>query len=360
MVDVSENKLEMKNRTIYILHKNGAPSHYYGLAHLAQEQGFEVKYREFSVVSKLYKGIVKGRFSQVKKQFVNARFLLGLLFSSNKKIVLGIAPFDSKLGKLLPYLKKHQVYYHTSWTCWDKTFHPKRKNNTEKVFATWKHFLEQHVKHIFTVTEKTKTEILQNYKVATSKVSVVYHALHPLFEAYIPKEKKPNSFIYAGRLDKGKGIEELLDFFSENSEAILTIVGNGKLESLVTTYSNKHKNIIFKGYISDKNLLKNLFSEHQYLVLNSKKTETWEELFGLIIIEGMSQGALPIAPSHSGPKEIILPSFGYLFEEGGITATLATLLSEGGFTQSKSLKAVEESKKYTTEEISKKWEPILS
>lgn len=349
-----------RNNTFYILHKNGAPSHYYGLVYLAKAQGFEVKYREFSVLSKLYKSLIKGNIGIFNKQWTNAWFLLNLLFTSNKKIVLGIAPFDSKLGTLLPFLKKHQVYYHTSWTCWDKTFHPKRKNNTEKVFATWKHFLEQQVEHVFTVTEKSKTEILQNYEVVTSKVSVVYHALHPQYVAYIPKEKIPNSFIYAGRLDKGKGIEELLDFYSENSEAILTIVGNGKLESLVTTYSNKHKNIIFKGYISDKNLLKNLFSEHQYLVLNSKKTETWEELFGLIIIEGMSQGALPIAPSHSGPKEIIEPSFGYLFEEGEITATLATLLSEGGFTQTKSLKAVEESKKYTTEEISKKWEPILS
>ena len=75
----------MASKTIYILHKNGAPSHYYGLVHLAKENGWEVKFREFSVVSKLYKGIIKGRFSQVKKQFVNAGFLLVLLFSSNKK-----------------------------------------------------------------------------------------------------------------------------------------------------------------------------------------------------------------------------------------------------------------------------------
>ncbi|HAT64448.1 MAG TPA: hypothetical protein DCS66_07570 [Flavobacteriaceae bacterium] len=350
----------MKNKTIYILHKNGAPSHYYGLVHLAKENGWEVKFREFSVVSKLYKGIIKGRFSQVKKQLVNAGFLLVLLFSSNKKIVLGIAPFDSKLGTLLPFLKKHQIYYHTSWTCWDKSFHPKRKNNSEKAFQTWKAFLEHLVQHIFTVTRKSRQSILENYSVSHDKISVVYHSLHPAYETHPSQEKIPNSFIYAGRLDKGKGIEALLAFFSENSKAMLTIVGDGKLETIVKEYSSNYNNIIFKGYVSDKSALKKLFAQHEYLVLNSQKTETWEELFGLIIIEGMSQGTLPIAPMHSGPNEIIDPSFGYLFEEGTISVTLAKLVTEGGFTAEKSQKAREASQQYTTEVISKKWHSILN
>jgi glycosyltransferase involved in cell wall biosynthesis len=359
VVDVSKNQLAMKHKTIYILHKNGAPSHYYGLAHLAKAKGFEVKYREFSLLSKFYKGIVKGNFVLVGKQLTNAGFLLGLLITSHKKIVLGIAPFDSKLGKLLPFLKNHQVYYHTSWTCWDKSFHPKTKKNTPKVFQTWKDFLEKKCIHIFSVTEKSKQSILENYSILEAKISVVYHSIHTAYERNIPQERIPSSLIYVGRLDKGKGIEELLTFASNNPEAIFTIVGDGKLEGLVKEYSKNFKNIRFEGYISDKNELKKLFGRHEFLVLNAKKTKTWEELFGLIIIEAMSQGTLPITTNHSGPKEIINPDFGFLFDEGEITTTLAKIVEENAFSDVKSENAIRASKKYTTAAISKKWRPIL-
>lgn len=93
-------------------------------------------------------------------------------------------------------------------------------------------------------------------------MSVVYYVFYLYFEVYILKEKILNSFIYVGRLDKGKGIEELFDFFLENFEVIFIIVGNGKLEFLVIIYFNRCENIIFKGYILDKNLFKNLFSEY--------------------------------------------------------------------------------------------------
>lgn len=349
----------MSSKTIYILHKNGAPSHYYGLAYLANKNGFEINYREFSVLSKFYKGIIKNNFALAGKQVTNAAFLLSLLFSKNKKIVLGIAPFDSKLATLLPFLKKHQIYYHTSWTCWDKTFHPKKKKNTPKVFQVWNDFLENKTTHIFSVTEKSKAEILKNYTLPNSKISVVHHSLHHAYLEYTSQERIKNSFVYAGRLDKGKGIEELLTFASENHKATLTIVGEGKLKEVVKEYSANYTNIHFEGYISDKNKLKKQFGRHQFLVLNAKKTETWEELFGLIIIEAMSQGTLPIAPTHSGPKEIIQPSFGYLFEEGEITTTLARILEEKSFSESKSQLAMEASKKYHEKEVSKKWQAIL-
>ncbi len=348
-----------KRETIYILHKNGANSHYYGLAHLAVQQGIKIKYREFSVFSKFYKGLIKGNFSLVKKQFINTGFLLGLLFSSQKKIVLGIAPFDPKLKYLLFYLRKHVIYYHTSWTCWDKTFHPKKKKNTPAVFGNWNNFIEKKVTHIFAVTQKSKQSILENYNVAPTKINVVYHSLHPTFNTQKPIPRIPKSFLHVGRLTTDKGIEDLLAFAMENPGATLTLIGDGKEASRILEYSKTYKNIIYKGYISDKEVLKEAFASHQYLVLNSQKTATWEELFGIILIEALSQGTLPIAPSHSGPKEIISPQFGHLFEEGKITATLAKILREDPFTEEKSGNAILASQQYQVSEISKKWTPII-
>ncbi len=346
-------------KTIYVLHKNGAPSHYYALSYLAKQHGYKLAYREFSILSKFYKGIIRGRWKQVWKQFTNALFMLSLLFGKNKKVVLGIAPFDPKLKSLLPLLKKQQLYYHTSWTYWDGSFHPKKKKNNPKVMQVWKSFLEVHCEHIFAVNQQGKEQLTSNYRIPDSSISVVHHSLHPDFAERNIQERKPNSFIYIGRLTPEKGIQELLEFFAENPSAILTIIGDGKMEPEVQSYANEHSNIICKGYVSGKEALKKELSIHEYLVLNSKKTSKWEELFGIIIIEAMSQGTLPIASSHSGPKEIIHESFGYLFEEGKITGTLASILKTPSFTEEKSNRAIEASKAYTIENVSKRWQAIF-
>ena len=349
----------MKKKTVFVLHKNGAKSHYYALDYLARENGYHIKYREFSVLSKFFKGIVQGRPSLALKQFTNTAFLLSLFFSKNKKIVLGIAPFDSKLSGLVRFLKGHQIFYHTSWTHWDKHFHPKQKKNTPKVFQDWKQFLEIHCTHIFAVTNKSKTEILSNYSIDKTKISVVFHSLHPRFLEHSPLDRIPNSFLYMGRMTPEKGIEELLDFFSKHPSATLTLIGDGKQESLIKEYASKYPNINFKGYISEKKKLIRAFASHQFLILNSKKTPKWEELFGLIIIEAMSQGTLPVSSAHSGPKEVIDKSFGYLFEEGEITAALSTLIKGQLFSGEMSEEARKQSKLYATDQISKRWQSIL-
>lgn len=349
----------MAQETIYVFHKNGAQSHYYGLAHLCKKHNIKIAYREFSIFSKFYKGIIKGNFSLAKKQLVNAGFMLSILFSSNKKVVLGIAPFDSKLANLLWILKKHQIYYHTSWTCWDKSFHPKNKNNTAKDFQTWKDFLQNKSSHIFAVTEKSKESILKNYDINPHKISVVYHSLHPAYTTHVSVKRIPNSFIYLGRLTDDKGISELLGFFSINKTCTFSIVGEGKDGDLVKDYASRFSNIHFEGYVSNKKDLIDLIATHQYLILNSKRTPKWEELFGLIIIEAMSQGTLPVAPTHSGPKEIINSQYGYLFDEGKITLILEKIINQDSFSEEKSQMAIEKSKKYEAENISTLWQPIL-
>ncbi len=349
----------MSRKTIYVFHKNGAVSHYYGLAHLCKKKNINLEYREFSIFSKFYKGLIRGRFSLAKKQLVNAGFVFSLLFSSNKKIVLGIAPFDSKLKTLFWILKGHQIYYHTSWVCWDKSFHPKNKNNSPEIFRIWKNFLEKETVHIFTVTQKSKEGLLKNYEINPQKISVVYHSLHTAYTTHLPHKRIPNSFIYLGRLTPDKGIGELLTFAAANPVLTLTIAGTGDEENLVKDYAGRFPNIHFEGFVSSKEKLIGYISKHQFLVLNSKTTKQWEELFGLIIIEAMSQGTLPIATAHSGPKEIISPHFGYLFEEGEITPVLAKIVEENSFSEEKSQIAIKHSREYRAEKISIYWKAIL-
>ncbi|WP_025742988.1 glycosyltransferase [Aquimarina pacifica] len=349
----------MSQKTVYILHKNGAKNHYTGLDYLLQENNIQLKHREFSIFSKTIKSIFKLNFNLFYKQLINTAFFINLLFTKDKKVVLGIAPFDNKLSFVLFYLKRHKIYYHTSWTYWDKSFHPKTKKNSPKVFKEWQDFLEIKVTHIFAVTTQSKTQLQENYKLHENKISVVNHAIDKEFSQDIKSNRKRNSFIYLGRLVEQKGLEELLLFFSNHPAGSLTIIGKGKQEELVKKYADTHENISYHGHMSDKAALNKELGKHEYSLLNSKRNRKWEELFGLIIIESMAQGLIPIAPKHSGPKEIITEETGFLFEEGDVAQILSKILSFENFDETKSKNAVKQSMNYLPNAIAQKWLPIL-
>lgn len=350
----------MKHPTIYVLHKQGANSHYTALDFLLTQHSGTLEFREFSVFTKGFKALRSFDLKTLKKQVVNVSFLVHLLFSKNKKVVLGIAPFDHKLLFLLKILKNHTVYYHTSWTCWDKSFHPKTKKNSKKVFEAWRYFLEEKCTHIFSVTQRGKDQILANYHIPSEKINVVYHSLAPEFSNIPFEERKKNSFIYVGRLVPQKGLDEILEYFSQHKEAVLTIIGKGEEGNIVFKYAQKNRNIIYKEYLENKNELKKEFARHQYLLLNSKRKKNWEELFGMVIIEAMSQGTIPVASDHSGPSEIISKDTGFLFNEGEVSAILDTLLEKEIDSNFLSQNCIQKSQEYQPEILAKNWRVILT
>src|SRR5690606_34816425 len=352
----------MNHQTIYVLHKSGANSHYSGLKSIVEQNVGEIIIREFSILSMLINSLIKLKCKVFFKQIINAFFLLNLLISKEKKVVLGIAPYDYKFRNILFYLKNHQVYYHTSWTCWDGSFYPKKKRITPELKAFWKDFIENRTKHIFAVSQKTKNELLANYDLNENKISVVYHSLNDKF--FNENKSQQNSgeklkFIYAGRLRKEKGIEELLDFFAKNPEKELTLAGDGDLKSIVESFQQKHENIIFKGQINEPEKLAKLFGASHYLILNSKKSQKWEELFGMVLIEAMACGAIPIATNHTGPREIIRSGEnGFLVEENEMIDFLANLNSEN-YNVEIQKNALKSASEFKSSAIGQRWKVIL-
>ena len=328
---------QMSKNTVFVLHKNGAPNHYEALEFYLKKQGRVLKHREFSVVGSLFKSMLKLNGSLFVKQLVNIGFLVSLIFTKRKTLVLGIAPYDKKLLRLLAILKNHHVSYHSSWTCWDGSFQPKNTTST-KVLASWRYFLENKAAHIFAVSTVAKDQLLANYKLSKDQVSVVYHTLRPEFLETNQIERTQDC-IYIGRLVPQKGIGPLLDFFSNHQRYSLTIIGDGKLQAQVEAAAQTHENIQYLGKITNASKLKELLQKHRYLVLNSLKTPKWEELFGIVIIESMSQGVIPISTAHSGPRSIITDDTGFLFKEGDLHKQLTTVLS-GSYTVETSKKAL--------------------
>lgn len=318
-------------QNIFVLHQNGADSHYIGLVEYAADNNKKVIFREFSVLRLLVKGFIKLNKNLILKQFINFFWLVGLLLKKNQTIVVGIAPFDWRLVLLIPLFHKHKIYYHTSWTYWDGSKFPKKTTSllTKRVEITWKKFLEQLVIGIFTVTESAKRSLVKNYSIR-SDIYVVYHSLFDNSDLKSSeKYGEKITLVYVGRLVEEKGINEIIELSNKLDESRYTfkIVGSGPLRSKVNDYAATKSNLFYLGKVNNKNELAGIYNSSDILLLPSKQTVVWEELFGMVLIEAMSFGVIPISTNHVGPKEIITHGVnGFLMDESSIVTTMQSII----------------------------------
>jgi glycosyltransferase involved in cell wall biosynthesis len=306
--------MDCKSNIIYVLHDYGENSHY-----LALDKNCKVEYYEISFIKFFIKALIKRDLKLFNKQILNFKFFMSLIFTKNKKIILGLAPFDYRLLIVSLFLKKHKIYYHTSWPYWNGDIFPKKKFVNKFVINFWRKFLKR-IFYIVTVTNYANKEIKISLKI--NNVKTVYHSFDENF-FYYKNLQRDIDFLYVGRLVKEKGIEELLEIFKNRKEN-LYIVGDGYLKNLVKDYSVKFKNIIYLGKKNKKNLSE-LYNRAKFLILNSKKTSSWEELFGIVLIEAMACGCIPIAVNHVGPREIIVSNTGILFKENELSKVLSNI-----------------------------------
>lgn len=341
-------------KKIYVLHEYGCREHLNALCYLAEKENIRIIYCEFNLIEQL-----KKRPFNVKRFLHNILFLSFLIFAPPQKIILGIAPVNHALKLILKLYKRHNFFYHTSYTYWDfKTVaHNPHDSQDLKV---WTHFIENVTNHIFAVSKKTKKELCSNFNIDPSKISVVNHAYK---EAISPNKKIPykNTYISVGELSYRKGTLELLDYFAGHPEHTLTLIGRGNLSKTAQAYSQKYNNIYYKGYISNWSTLESNYKENLFLILNSHKTKQWEELFGMVLIEGMACGCIPLATNHTGPQEIITSGInGFLYKEGEIERIIekTSSLDDKAIIAMRAA-AIKEGQQYSIQNKSSSWEAIL-
>jgi glycosyltransferase involved in cell wall biosynthesis len=357
--------MKQTNKKIYILHEFYSKSHYRGLIHLCSNNKVNIIFREFSISKNIIRSLIKLDISLLNKQLLNITFLLILFFTKNKKIVLGIAPYDFRLIFLKYILRNHKVYYHTSWACWDKTYYPKRFLVNNFIINLWKDFLKKDIVKIFSVTQYTKNELMKNIGLTDEKVKVVYHSFDDqIFKKYdLPKNYERLKFLYVGRLVKEKGILEILDYFSKKKNINLSLVGDGLLKDTVKKYSGKYKNIKYLGYISDQKRLAQICNQNNFLLLNSKKVDKWEELFGMVVIEAMACGVVPITTNHKGPQEIIESGInGYLFDESNFIENVNEIIDRFNVKEYEKMQTegLKKANEFTLSRIAQRWQDILN
>ena len=148
---------------------------------------------------------------------------------------------------------------------------------------------------------------LTTYKIK-SNISVVNYWISNPKLANLEETKEYINIGFMGRVNKNKGIEDLLDVFEDLSEDIynLFIAGSGR-EAYLQKLNDRYelKNVNFLGYISNK---EEFFSNIDIFVFPS-----YSEGLGLALLESMSYSKICISRNVAPMNSILNQDSGYLF-----------------------------------------------
>jgi glycosyltransferase involved in cell wall biosynthesis len=348
---------------LFILHEYGAPSHFAALYHLNDKNKYfnQVIPLEFSLFRQIARGVIRKRPHEIKKAFKNIYYLISLLFKKNKLIIIGAAPYDLFVFYLNILKKKHNVIYFSSWPYWDFSNYPKKIYFKPQV-RYWEYFLTN-IQGV-AVTDYVN-EGLRRY---TSNIVTIPHSINPnVFNSSNTKrDKNKLRILFVGRLNQQKGVDIILTAIEESKNENIEwfFVGNGELGHQVDIISKQNNNVKNHGFVSNKKELSLIYKSCDILLLPSRKEKKWEELFGIVLIEAMACGVVPISSNCVGPSTIIEDSkngfivkedkhFQYL-EKIQYLESNREVLNE---VSQNAIKTVND--KYTIEVNSTKWEKVI-
>jgi glycosyltransferase involved in cell wall biosynthesis len=189
-----------------------------------------------------------------------------------------------------------------------------------------------------TLQQRLKKRILNDYNVVTAcskkiktftfnKAVIIGNPYDSkVFKQYTVVKK--HDFVFVGRLVSDKGADMCIELLNElnileNKKYSLTIIGDGfemkKLRVLATTY-NLTKQIRFLGFLPAEAIAKEL-NEHSYLVVPSR----WEEPFGIVALEGMACGCIPIVSDGGGLPDAVGRA-GVVFERNSLSSLVQSTI----------------------------------
>ncbi|MFA9191513.1 glycosyltransferase family 4 protein [Flavobacterium sp. FZUC8N2.13] len=189
-----------------------------------------------------------------------------------------------------------------------------------------------------TFQQKLKKQILSDYNVVTacsSKIKTfIYNKAIVIGNPYDSNNflqqavNKKYDFVFVGRLVSDKGADMCIDLLNELNnfnvnQYSLTIIGDGpemkKLRKLAATY-NLTNQIRFLGFLQAEAIAKEL-NEHRYLLVPSR----WEEPFGIVALEGMACGCIPIVSDGGGLPDAVGKA-GVVFERNSLLSLIQSTI----------------------------------
>jgi len=157
-------------------------------------------------------------------------------------------------------------------------------------------------KHIITVSEFSKSEIIKFYKVDKNQISVVYNAVNNIFKP-VNKEYNDKYILAVSSLNYQKNFHSLIKAFNqiEKKDIKLYLVGDinkNFVDIKLIEDIEQNKNIVFQGRVSDDELVR-LYSNALCFIYPSLY-----EGFGIPPLEAQSCGTPAIVSNITSLPEV--------------------------------------------------------
>jgi glycosyltransferase involved in cell wall biosynthesis len=233
------------------------------------------------------------KYSLLNRAFIDAHYLLGL-----EKVIAGAdichaaeTYFHFTIQAIMA--KRKGLVKKVVSTCWEILPH-----NNEGIWGrkSFKHVAYEEVDHFICPTRLARKALVVE-GVNPKKISVVRIGVD--LKRFRPITRSPNKIIrvlFVGRLVKEKGVLLLLKSFSEIiNEGIkvkLIMVGSGPLAEEATNIGAVVKKIPYHQIHRE-------YQRADIFCLPSQNTKTWQEQYGMALVEAMASG-LPIVTSRNG------------------------------------------------------------
>lgn len=139
-----------------------------------------------------------------------------------------------------------------------------------------------------------------------------------------------NRFIYAGSLIQLKNVDKLIDgvvqAYTPTGDFSITIIGKGKEETTIhskkTTYGLSEKQLRVLGFLPREKVRDEMKNADVFIMISSP------EAFGLVYLEAMSVGTIPIASRGEGFDGILIDGYNGFLCEPGNSDELATIIKK--------------------------------
>jgi glycosyltransferase involved in cell wall biosynthesis len=180
--------------------------------------------------------------------------------------------------------------------------------------------------------------------------------------------EKSGDFIFLGRLVSDKGADLAIQAFgslSSNKSGLLrqklklTIVGNGpertRLEQIVDDLDLR-ENVVFTGALRGNELVQCL-NNHRFLLVPSM----WEEPFGIVALEGMACGCLPIVSDGGGLPDAVGKA-GLVFKRGdagSLADCMLQILQDNNLEKRLRDQAASHLSTHTSQQVSRKYLSVI-
>lgn len=115
-----------------------------------------------------------------------------------------------------------------------------------------------------------------------------------------PAEGEPVKLLYAGRLDRDKGVDLILESLPEllKRNVSVTVIGRGAMAPAFTAL--RHARYKYLGFVEDQAKVREIYDAHHVLLAPGP-----HETFGLGVLEAMARGLIVVGPDAGGTGELL-------------------------------------------------------